>query len=287
MYSYICSSSALTKFIPVFVISNILLSFVLPVILIALMYGSGKSSRMKAVCMSFLPPILFPSDHVTKRLFSPHVIMSKLLHHIALLLTFGVACPPLAVAILTTVCITTMAWQLLTGRYICQRREALGLSPFPEKSRPDTPADHQQTFSCVVRGRSLDNGRSSDKVGNEQISKGEFVYEKEMFTLNSLCDGVWLCPQMSIWVIIDCTAFFSSLLVFDVSGDRSGWLVASLSFSLPMLLLPLVLRAVFVYKCRPPVTFFLRKDKKKKSQPLSVDVVHSVQTSPLACQDIL
>jgi hypothetical protein len=72
--------------------------------------------------------------------------------------------------------------------------------------------------------------------------------EKSFFSLNLLCDGVWLCRQTSIWVIIDATAFFSALFVFDISGDDSGWLVASTAFSLPMLCVPVVLRLIFKWR---------------------------------------
>jgi hypothetical protein len=280
-----CSSSVLTRFIPVFFITNILLSFVLPVILIALLYGSGKSKRFKAMCMSFLPPLLFPFDPVAKNLFSPHIIMSKLLHHIALLLTFGVACPPLAVAILVTVSITTMAWQLLTGRYIAQRREDAGLSPLSDKNTIDT-GSHRSGAALSsgilvnhVNKNSSSSGSSSNGSGGREDTQ---LYEHNLFVLNSLCDGVWLCPQTSIWVIIDCTAFFSSLLVFDISGDRSGWLVASVAFSLPILFVPLVLRVIFVYKC----SLGSYMQRKEKSDVLPALGVHSVQTSPLSCHDI-
>lgn len=259
MYSYICSSSVITRFIPVFVITNILLSFVFPVVLIVLLYISNKSKRCKAFCMSFLPPLLFPSHSVSKQLFSPHVIMSKLLHHVALLLTFGVACPPLAVAILITVCITTFAWQLLTGRYVVQRRDKVGL-PSIETEKinivgPATVATSSGGLLENSKGRSSSSCYSfSENISlastrnMSDINGDAYLYASEMFELNSLCDGVWQCPQASIWVIIDCTAFFSSLLVFDIAGDRSGWLVAGLCFSLPMLCVPLLLRIIFLPK---------------------------------------
>jgi hypothetical protein len=249
-YSYMCSSSVLTKFIPVFVLSNILLTFVLPALLLSLLFFSSKSVRCKAACMSFLPPILFPSHPVSKRLFSPHVIMSKLLHHLALLLTFGVACPPLALAILVTVCVTTLSWELVVGRYVLQRREAAG-----RKNGDDCGDDGSSSSGGGTEGEGGAiagitigaNGGIGIGIG-VSLNKLFDLYQQELFAMNDLCDGVWLCPQSIIWHIVDCTAFFSALFVFDISGDRSGWLVASLSFSLPLLLLPVVLRAMFKYE---------------------------------------
>ena len=233
-----CSSSVLTKFIPVFILSNILLSFVVPSVLAVLLYVSSKSERCKITFMSFLPPILFPADPVSKQLFSPHVIMSKMFHHIALLLTFGVACPPLAVAILLTVCLTTFMWELLVGRYVAQKGAVAGLTLGTGVGA--VVVSHLQSTSngdaCFITS------------GEGKAQERKDLNEKLFFSLNLLCDGVWLCPQTSIWVIIDTTAFFSALFVFDISGDYSGWLVASTAFSLPMLCVPVVLRLIFKWR---------------------------------------
>jgi len=276
-YSFMCSSAVLTKFIPVFVLSNILLSFVIPVILIFLLSFSAKSRRLKSMCMSVLPPILFPTNPTAKKLFSPHVIMSKLLHHIALLLTFGLACPPLAVAILLTVCLTTMSWQLLTGRYVSQRQ------------------DHS-TLEAAVASENDDKSQSSARMASRLSSttynmkeEKQKIYQREVTALNSLCDGVWLCPQTSIWVIVDATAFFSALFVFDISGDRSGWLVASLCFSLPMLCVPVVLRATFKWQCYhtsaiPCCRRHIDGSKTTGSGEVQLQVLKE-QTNPLPCHE--
>ena len=215
----------------------------------SLLYGSNRSKRLKSLCMTFLPPLLFPKDPVAKRLFSPHVVMSKILHHIALLLTFGVAFPPLAVLILVTVCVTTLAWQVLTGRYITQRREVAS-----RLSSPPMAGVHSTVLLAKPLSGADDSARktsqSSMLAGDISDDTTQQVFVNELFELNSLCDGVRLCPQSSIWVIIYCTSFFSSLLVFDIAGDRSGWFLAACLFSLPMLCAPAGLRLIFRYPCR-------------------------------------
>lgn len=263
-----CSSSVLTKFIPVFVVSNILQSFVVPILLLVLMYCSDKSRKVKVLCMSFLPPIFFPLDTVSKPLFSPDVITSKLMHHISLLLTFGVACPPLALAIMTTVCITTGAWEVVTGRYIHQRRQVTRA----QTATPPVAADTKSDKESGTNG----TGKGISPVQGVPLSTGQHRLEKELAALNSRCFGVGSRPETIIWVIVDTTAFFSSLFFFDISGDRSGWLVALLGFSLPVLAVPLVLRGAFAgYK---------RMQMKGDERP-AVNVV-TEQASPLACYDL-
>jgi hypothetical protein len=265
-----CSSSVLTKFIPVFILSNILLSFVVPTVLVVLLYGSSKSERLKVTCMSFLPPILFPTDPASKQLFSPHVIMSKMFHHIALLLTFGVACPPLAVGILLTVCLTSFTWELLVGRYIAHSREVADIS-LSDASRVVESSHSQATNNTCT---------SSISIPDELNIKGKCLHHREFVVLNSLCDGVWRCPQTSIWVIIDATACFSALFVFDISGDDSGWLVASVAFSLPMLCVPVVLRLIFKWWWVAFADIGKSVDKKNEAQVLSE------QITPLPIHDL-
>ena len=222
-YSYICSSSVLTRFIPVFIISNVLLAFVVPMIAMGILFTSTKYMTFKSLCMSFMPPLLFPSHQdSSKPLFSPHVVISKLLHQIALLMTFGVACPPLAVAILVTISIITVGWRILLGRYIKERRVLAG-----EKTKP---------MNETLAAYDSDNNLSD-------------AYKNDMHRLNSHCNGVWLCPQSCIWIVVISTASFFAVLVFDISGDENGWLIAVLFFSLPIFLFPIIFFLMYTYGC--------------------------------------
>ena len=225
-YSYMCSSSVLTRFIPVFVIGNILLGFIAPVILSVIIYASSEFETVRELCVLFMPPLLFPSEAASaKPLFSPHVIMSKLFHQIALLLTFGVACPPLAVAILVTVCIITIGWQVMVGRYICQTKKLTGMM----KSQSTEQSDEER-LGC---GTDID-----------ELTDLPHAYNQFMIRLNSHCDGVERCPQSCLWVVVYSTASFFSAIIFDISGEHNGWLITLLFFNLPIIFFLASLRLV-------------------------------------------
>jgi hypothetical protein len=196
--------------------------------------------------------------------------MSKMFHHIALLLTFGVACPPLAVAILLTVCLTTFMWELLVGRYVAQKGLISGAAV------------------AGVASHSRDSCSSPNPENQGEESRD--LYQRELLALNLLCDGVWLCPKTCIWVIIDTTAFFSALFVFDISGDNSGWLVASIAFSIPMLCVPVVLRLIFKWRwCfiqAPAAATFVGDGGTGNVVKSSTIQLHTEQQSPLAFHDL-
>jgi hypothetical protein len=45
--------------------------------------------------------------------------------------------------------------------------------------------------------------------------------------------------------MIDISALFFAVLLFDISGDEVGWLYAVSCFSLPTLLLPVMIRVIY------------------------------------------
>ena len=244
-YSYMCSSSVLTRFIPVFVIGNILLGFIAPVIMSVIIYASSEFETVRELCVLFMPPLLFPSEAASaKPLFSPHVIMSKLFHQIALLLTFGVACPPLAVAILVTVCIITIGWQVMVGRYICHTKKLTGMM----KSQSTEKSDEERLGCGTDIDELTDQGKKNPSCGeicNDDSSIDlPHAYNQFMIRLNSHCDGVERCPQSCLWVVVYSTASFFSVIIFDISGDHNGWLITLLFFNLPIIFFLASLRLV-------------------------------------------
>jgi hypothetical protein len=166
-------------------------------------------------------------------------------------------------------------WELLVGRYVAQKGAVAGLTL-------------GTGVGAVVVNHSRDACSSSTSENQGDESRG--LSQRELFSLNLLCDGVWLCPQTSIWVIIDTTAFFSALFVFDISGDYSGWLVASTAFSLPMLCVPVVLRLIFKWRrCfvqAPVAATFVGGGGTRDVVKKSTIQLHTEQQSPLAFHDL-
>jgi hypothetical protein len=225
-YSFICASAIMKNFIPVFMITNVLLSFILPTILLILLGVATSSIRLQVIFVSIMPPIFFPSHApLEKNVFKPETIMSKIMHHVAVLLTFGICSPPLAISIFTSICVNTFIWQLLIGRYIYIRKNI------------------RQTIEITGQKQSNTNILSTCEHQNTEFSSSWETINLPV--LESLCQGVWMAPQNTMWLAIDCSVFFFSIVVIDLSGDKTGWVFAALTLSIPTLCIPLLLRWCF------------------------------------------
>lgn len=118
-YNYNCTSSLLYNFIPVFMYKFIYIAFIDPLVFARVC--SIESRRVPNWLRGMLPGILWPmeSDATTpSRIFKPSRILCQQLSYLAILLTFGVMCPPLAALILLACIVVCLKWQILLGRYL-------------------------------------------------------------------------------------------------------------------------------------------------------------------------
>ena len=69
---------------------------------------------------SFLPPIVWPDYRIVRAGFplKTGIIIALVISDFAMLLTFGVMCPPLAFIICLSVCVKIYVKEILIGRYI-------------------------------------------------------------------------------------------------------------------------------------------------------------------------
>ena len=107
--------------------------------------------------------------------------------------------------------------------------------------------------SCSVeKSDEMKMNDSLETISPSCVTPGGFCVANHnddyLVRLNSHCCDVWLCPQTCLWVVVNSTACFFSAIVFDISGDRNGWLIAVLLFSLPVLLYPMFLRALYYHR---------------------------------------
>lgn len=121
-YSYACSSALITIFVPSLVFVYTFTSIGLPLVYGGLLWVKNPENvpLVGASLPRIFPFIFMPSDENT--VFSPmisvKVLVARMLHNIAIMLTFGIASPMLAVVIAVDSVVRVSTWLLLFGRYL-------------------------------------------------------------------------------------------------------------------------------------------------------------------------
>jgi Leucine-rich repeat (LRR) protein len=236
-YSYQCTSSILTNFIPVFFFSCIVLTFLFPLINSLLAYLATNNSAI-APYLQRLPGVLFPETsvrHPNHLVMHSGIVLSGILQQIVILLTFGITSPPLALALCFTIYSLTWQWQIFIGRYLQHGRQPQHLQ------KPQQQLKEQERLESGLspeNSSSLSTNPPTDSSGGTGVGSLDALMERSV-------QGVWLGAVQSVWTMIDISALFFGVLLFDVSGDEVGWLLAVCCFSLPTLLLPVLIRVIY------------------------------------------
>lgn len=130
-YSYLCSSSFITYYAPVFVALCVIKTFVVPVGQLLLLFVHTKcapGSLVHRIADAVLFPILKPvqDEHGSRSnrdIYRVNRLLVELTNIFGLLLTFGALFPPLGVALMVTMFTVTYFSRLALGRYICMSLE--------------------------------------------------------------------------------------------------------------------------------------------------------------------
>jgi hypothetical protein len=134
VYNYSCTSAILRAYIPIIFYVYSVTAFFQP--LFYMLLSRLKSSSIPRWLIRYMPAVLWPNEVIPgkDRPFHPNNVINHLLGHMMVLMTFGVTCPPLAVAIAVTIIILTTMWIILVGRFVdCK---------YSESSSPDLSIDH-------------------------------------------------------------------------------------------------------------------------------------------------
>jgi len=221
-YSYQCSSAVLRNFIPVFILTYTMIAFLQP-LLAALIIQFTNTQKWDAA-ITLIPSILWPNrphKYEYRKVLGAGVIMSNILHHCSVLMTYGIASPLCCIIIATSVCITTHMWHIIIGRYLYLRSE---------RHKNEVSKDAVCMFD------------SSGVVPSGLTYVGATEYGK---VLEYECNGVCRGPMKAMWSTVDLMAVFFALLFADIAGDQVGGARALLSAAFPMLCAPLLLRVIF------------------------------------------
>jgi hypothetical protein len=118
LYNYQCASSVLTAYVSVVIYTYAISLIVAPLFFYVI--GKFKPHNLPMVVSQRVPWILWPDQTAVKGAFvlKPDLILSQLLTSVLLLVTFGFACPPLAVVIIISVMFKVFYWNLIIVKYL-------------------------------------------------------------------------------------------------------------------------------------------------------------------------
>lgn len=117
LYYYQCGSALIISYVPVYIYSYLVMAFILP-----LCYGAVCLIKLKDLPSQYLAfyGVLWPENTQAEPydLLRADDVISYLIHHFVVLMTFGLASPALACIIWVAICTTTWQWEILIARYL-------------------------------------------------------------------------------------------------------------------------------------------------------------------------
>lgn len=138
---------------------------------------------------------------LTRNPLNPDVIISSLMEHTLVLLTFGLAYPPLAFAIVVYICLSVTKWQVLIGRYL------------------------EQSPDCNLPGVGQHMGRQSDMVtyvNNNVYSQHSPSENDHSGGLDPICSDLGNAVHRCMWLVIFGSSIFFACIVLDIAADENG-----------------------------------------------------------------
>lgn len=156
-YNYSCASAILENYIPVYFILYSLLAL-FPIFTYLLFQSSYEiSSYLPNSILQFVPylwraPTSYPFQfqYPSSKLFKPNRIICNTLSHLSVLMTFGLAYPFLALAIVVAMCVVTWYHELSIGRYLQYRFSLFATTE--TMTRDDITGGMNSACSAILSG---------------------------------------------------------------------------------------------------------------------------------------
>jgi hypothetical protein len=116
LYSYQCGSALIRNYVPVYFYATLMSGVVKPLVFLAAV--QVRFARVPRLVVDALPGIIWPTTTSKKgqSFFPVPSIVASFANHVAVLVTFGFLCPPLAVCIALAVFAEGTMWKLLMER---------------------------------------------------------------------------------------------------------------------------------------------------------------------------
>ena len=144
--------------------------------------------------------------------------LSTFMHHISILLTFGMCCPVLSFLICCVILLSAVQWHILLSRFVFLRLKKLGY----------WGEDHDSSVLAAVSsviGNRPNYPASEGLTGSVDMKSSGYDVLK-LHTLNvleeTLRGGSRVCSYC-IWPVVHITCLFYGLLCWDMASDEAGW----------------------------------------------------------------
>jgi hypothetical protein len=270
-YSYQCSATLLTSYIPVLIYSisfQILITFLTLIII----FSASSMKQCPRWVLALLPGVCWPTDGESLgasdidlnekpiQLIKPHQIISKQMNHLILLLSFGLCSPVLCCYIGVSICLHLCVWLLLIGRFVSVRLDALSA---PTSSSLST--DRGSLYFLLISSSLI---AEADKIVDDPLLR---LLDQQLQSVNT---SVLVCK----WPVTLVSCFFVTLLSWDMAGDKGGWLQA-LWVPIVGLVMPLVIWICDRLLMTQPTDHPSSKDNPDNAHSLEM-VLSSLHQSP-------
>jgi hypothetical protein len=246
-YNYLCGSTLLAAYIPVYLYLyslQLLLPFLNTLLLSRwLIYPS-----LPPILRKKLPGVLWPHHWLAKDPLSQQsnrpgsgmhslpitatqqrptprlllrmdTIMTGHMQDLLILLTFGLCCPALAIVIGTSICFSILNVRLIIGRFILLRNPALQeqieTNSFPSPLSP--------SLSLTLRPTSLPLPSSSTLSLPSHRSLRVYQSDLSLVALTAALSDLGRSYHQVLWVIVWNSCLFWTFLSWDIGGDEVGW----------------------------------------------------------------
>ena len=209
----------------------------------------------------------------SRQLLKPDDIAASFMHHTAVLLTFGLTNPVLAVAVTSTICLQTVQWVMLLNRFVFKRlllsgmwgeavvpREggetegAGGAAAIASATAATAPASSQQrdelvggVIACIERER---RGGGSGVVGDRSTRSTQHCKERDqcLSLVETSVQNFEAMLSLCVVPVVAISCVFFVFFSWDIAADRLGFVqsiwVPLIAVAIPFVLVLHVTRTV-------------------------------------------
>lgn len=176
------------------------------------MFGVASSfpaNRLPRIAKPFLPGFLWPLEMVTfKNAITAGNLMISQVLHITVLITFGLSCPPLSLAI---------GFVMLSELYLHEVYLYRCLNVLDKTFISNSNINSESS----KKGYEDENDLKSKKK-REYVLRNIAIFEQSINHLNNNCSQTWKCPKRSIWIVVCMSGVYIYLSFVDIVGDEVG-----------------------------------------------------------------
>jgi hypothetical protein len=198
--------------------------------------------------------------HSSRQLLKPDDIAASLMHHTAVLLTFGTTNPVLAVAVTCTICLQTLQWVMLMNRFVFKRLLLGGMWGAADVLPPPAPVSPSAGNAASVQRdelvgdiiASIERERRDGESGVAGKPKRSTQPHEELDQCLSLVEtsvqNFEALLSLCIFPVVSVSCVFFVFFSWDIAADRLGFVqsmwVPLIAVAIPFLLVLYVKRYV-------------------------------------------